>query len=283
VRISPINSDLDQWSSLQGDALLPLELSQKSKDRFLNHFKSLKTKLQIKGSFLVESANNFPADCGLASSASSFAALTQAAQELAIQQGQQRLEIQELAELSRQGSGSSARSFFEPWALWYSEGIRPLELPLGGLLHMVVVVEKSKKKVSSSEAHRRVSSSALYVGRRERAENRLAQLIQVFRDDPYRKDQWQEAFEICWAEFWDMHALFETSHPAFGYMEPGSLEVLTAIRKYWSEHNDGPLVTMDAGANVHFLFRPDQQDIAQQLKKEFLKKWMVFISGKEIT
>jgi len=123
----------------------------------------------------------------------------------------------------------------------------------GDLLHQVIVVNGEAKTVSSSEAHRRVVSSALFRGRVERAEERMTALISALETN-----RWSDAFEIAWAEFWDMHALFETSRPAFGYMTSGSMDVLTFVRdEFWEREGDGPLVTMDAGPNVHLLFRPD--------------------------
>jgi diphosphomevalonate decarboxylase len=80
---------------------------------------------------------------------------------------------------------------------------------------------------------------------------------------------WQRSFDLCWAEFWDMHALFETAEPPFSYMKPKSLEVLEFVSDYWSQKKDGPLVTMDAGANVHFLFRPDQEDVVLKFSEHF--------------
>ena len=56
-----------------------------------------------------------------------------------------------------------------------------------------------------------------------------------------------------------MHALFETSSPSFGYFEPQTLTLLNMAREYWLQNSDGPLVTMDAGPNVHLLWREDQQ------------------------
>jgi diphosphomevalonate decarboxylase len=291
VRLSPLASGVDEWRALEGDELLPLELTMKSKDRFLRHFSFLKEKLDLQGGFLIESANNFPSDCGLASSASSFAALSLAAYRMSLKMGGPEREIQEIADYSRQGSGSSIRSFYGPWALWHSEGARPLEFLGGELFHQVVVVESQKKKVSSSEAHRRVANSELFKGRIERAEKRLALLLESLKqlgaavrrppDDGASRSHWTDAFEICWAEFWDMHALFETSSPPFGYMESGSLDVLQKLRGIWSELGDGPLVTMDAGANVHLLYRPDQKNLAAQIKKDFSQKWVVFASRKE--
>lgn len=275
VRIT-LKEDLqsDQWAPLSREGLVAIELSEKSIQRFLKHFQNLKQEWGIQKFFLVESANNFPADCGLASSASSFAALTKAAVE-AFQKLAPREDIGlvEQAEYSRKGSGSSCRSFFGPFALWHKEGVRPLEFPIGSILHQVMVVESGKKHVSSSEAHRRVTHSPLFDGRPLRAEKRLAELFEAFRTN-----NWSNAFEICWTEFWDMHALFETCTPSFGYMEPGTMDVLREVRSLWREENDGPIVTMDAGANVHLLWRAEQKSKAIEFGNKMKTKYTVFAS-----
>lgn len=268
----------DVWSSLDAEGFTPLQLSESGSQRFLKHFAFLKQTLKIPGNYRILSANSFPSDCGLASSASSFAALTRAAVELGKQVSIERDWVESLteaehAELSRQGSGSSCRSFLSPFALWTERGVEPVNLPRPQWLHSVVIVESEKKDVSSSQAHKRVSESLLFKGRPERAEHRLEKLIEVLT-----LQQWAEAFEICWAEFWDMHALFETSQPSFGYMHPESLWVLNQIRQIWKMQKDGPLVTMDAGANVHLLYREDQVELSRLLHAEFSKQFSVISS-----
>lgn len=241
----------DSWEALPG--LEPITLNETGLKKFLAHFDRLKNLWEVPGHFLIRSANNFPADCGLASSASSFAALTKATYELArTVRPQLQVSDAELSRLSRMGSGSSCRSFFSPWAVWSAEGAKPVEINLE-LEHAVVIVAGGAKSVSSSQAHKRVPSSLLFSGRTQRAEQRLVKL-----EASLANKEWQECFEICWTEFWDMHALFETSQPAFGYMTPGSIEVLARMRGIWQTSGDGPLVTMDAGANVHLLLRKDQ-------------------------
>jgi diphosphomevalonate decarboxylase len=268
----------DRWEPLKAEGFEPLNLSEKASSRFLTHFQFLKRTLKIPGSYLVRSANTFPSDCGLASSASSFAALTRAAVELGKDASVEKewveaLTPSEQAELSRQGSGSSCRSFFSPFGLWTERGVEVLDLPRSRWLHSVVVVEAGKKEVSSSEAHRRVSESLLFQGRPDRAETRLARLMESLKSQ-----NWRESFEICWAEFWDMHALFETCEPAFGYMQPASLEVLKEIREGWRQEGDGPLVTMDAGANLHLLYREDQSQRARADRRRFSSRYKVISS-----
>lgn len=263
----------DIWQPLEEEAKTNLVLSDQGRIRFLKHFSNAKKKFGLKGRFIVRSANNFPSDCGLASSASSFAALTMATGELAKECGLEKPSAFDLAEVSRKGSGSSCRSFFGPWSLWSSSGVRPLELPLNKLLHAVVIVEANKKLVSSSEAHRRVITSPLFSGRPERAEARLAELLIAFRHQ-----DWEQIYQICWSEFWDMHALFETSKPAFGYFEPGTIQVLKLVREIWEAEKDGPVATMDAGANVHLLFRQDQLALREKIKGLLSPQFGYFVS-----
>jgi len=275
VRIT-LREDLseDQWQPLKDERLEALQMSEASVQRYLKHFKMLKDEWGMKKNFLIESGNNFPSDCGLASSASSFAALTKATvrifQELA---PRPEVGIIEMAEWSQKGSGYSCRSFFGPWTLWYKDGVRPLEFPLSSLLHQVIVVEGEKKEVSSSEAHKRVLSSDLFKGRPERAEKRLAELLYALG-----QEDWTAMYEVCWAEFMDMHSLFETAKPSFKYINPASEKVLSFVKNIWQTEGDGPLVTMDAGANVHFLWRRDQLQTAKNTAAELGQQFRIFSS-----
>ena len=264
VEVREFDEGQDDWKPLKLDGWNTLELSSAGKKRYLKHWNFLKQELDIKENFLIQSANNFPSDCGLASSASSFAALTMAARNLAVESGNHGLSDQDWANLSRQGSGSSCRSFFGPLVYWEKDEIYPFELNYDDWIHQVVVVDSDKKKISSSEAHQKVASSLLNIGRSERAKIRIDQ----FKEHLSNKN-WSGLFEVVWAEFWDMHALFETSQPSFGYMTSKSLTVLKDIHSYWRKEGDGPLVTMDAGANIHLLYRQDQASLA----KSWMTKW----------
>ncbi len=281
LTVDPAASE-DHWSPLTGDGLLKMEMSAKSISRFLQHFKNLKTAFGVSENFHIQSANNFPSDCGLASSASSFAALTRASFEMFAKMGNEKAQdstVIDQAAFSRQGSGSSCRSFFGPWALWFREGVRPLEFPMHHLLHQVIVVESGVKAVSSSEAHRRVTSSPLFGGRVERAERRLANLMELLRQGAETPENWRQSFKIIWDEFWDMHALFETSENAFGYMTEQTHLVLRYLENIWKTRGDGPWVTMDAGANVHVLYRMDQQELAKEIQNHWSPTLRVFSSG----
>ena len=256
----------DVWEPLNSPGAAPISLSTTAQARFLNHLARLKTHFNYTGFFIVRSSNNFPHSSGLASSASSFAALTRCAALALSELTQTALpSIETQARLSRQGSGSSCRSFFSPWALWDEETVTAVELPCMELIHEVIVVSQKEKDVSSSAAHQRIHTSPHYIGRSLRASENLRLLLEAFT----AKD-WLAAYQICWREFQDMHRLFSTCDQPFSYINDQSLAALDALRTFWQREGDGPLVTMDAGPNIHLLYRMDQAALAQQFKVEAL-------------
>ncbi len=103
-----------------------------------------------------------------------------------------KIDLAEQSRLSRQGSGSSCRSFFAPWSIWRGDGGEGAHIDLN-LDHAVVIVEDRPKEVSSSDAHVRVTSSRLFEGRKRRAEERLDQFVKALQSG-----EWKQAYEVCW-------------------------------------------------------------------------------------
>lgn len=235
-------------------------------DKFLNHLRYIKEIFGCKKHFLIKSENNFPHSSGIASSASSFAALTLCSIKAICEiQAISIPSLEEMSAISRKGSGSSCRSFFAPWALWKCESAKAIDLP--DLDHDLILVDSGVKKISSSEAHKRVTSSPLFAGRPQRAEARLEKLISFLR-----QDCWYETYKLCKEEFLDMHALFETSSPNFSYMTENTIALLNAIEEFWNQYGDGPVVTIDAGPNIHLLWRKNyQQDFKNNFRLLFLE------------
>lgn len=256
----------DFWEPLNIPEALKLDLSNEAQERFLRHLARIKAQVNYTGAFIVRSNNNFPHSSGLASSASSFAALTKCAC-LALSELTQTpiASIETQAQLSRAGSGSSCRSFFSPWALWEDENVKTIDLPYNQLIHQVIVISHAEKKVSSSEAHQRIRTSKLYATRSQRAEQNLKTLL-----DNFNSHDWTSAYQVCWREFQDLHALFSSCSSPFSYINDRSQAVLGHLQELWERGGDGPLVTMDAGPNIHILYRPDQTEMALKFKRDYL-------------
>lgn len=246
VELAPLGrGEADRWRPLPNCA----PLREESTKRFVEFFQRLKKENGVDQGFELRSGNNFPSDAGLASSASSFAALTRAAlTAFAELKGTDVPGVLAMARVSRTGSGSSCRSFFAPWCRWEGEDVREVKGALPPLVDLVAVMDEGFKKVSSSEAHRRVPTSPLFSGRVARASERLAKLEEALTAGNYRV-----VAEISWAELWDMHSLFHTAVPPFFYLAPATLSVLRWAEERWEKTGHGPITTIDAGPNVHCL------------------------------
>ncbi len=266
VKLEVLPGKKDIWEPLITPGGPEFQLSATGQKRFIEHLERMKSYFNYQGGFLIQSTNNFPHGSGLASSASSFAALTKCAALALSELTKKPLpSVDEQAQLSRLGSGSSCRSFYSPWALWKEDKVSAIELPYKKLLHEVIVISNKEKQVSSSEAHRRVKSSSAYSTRIERAEDNLKVLL-----DALKASDWNSAYVVCWKEFHDMHNLFSSCEQPFTYMTNETVNVLNILQDQWQKKGDGPIITMDAGPNVHLLYRPDQEELRRQFKSDYL-------------
>ncbi|MBA2648734.1 MAG: diphosphomevalonate decarboxylase [Legionella sp.] len=266
VKLEALTSQKDLWEPLIIPGGPDFRLPESAQRRFIEHLNRIKTVFSYEGGFLIQSSNNFPHSTGLASSASSFAALTKCAiLALCELTGQPIPSIDEQAQLSRLGSGSSCRSYYAPWALWQGKTVCPVDLPYKELIHQVVVVNSQEKEVSSKEAHKRVKSSVHYAGRIERAEANLKALLNALM-----AQNWSDAYQICWREFQDMHMLFNTCTDPFVYQTTSGQNLLKDLQDFWHVNKDGPIITMDAGPNIHLLYRMDQGSLAEQIRQMYL-------------
>jgi diphosphomevalonate decarboxylase len=54
-------------------------------------------------------------------------------------------------------------------------------------------------------------------------------------------------------------------------MNPSAEALLGYLLEFWDKKSDGPLVTMDAGPNIHLLFRKNQQALMQELELDLIR------------
>lgn len=209
----------------------------------------------------LRTANTFAASAGVASSASAFAALTLAAAARGARERGLEAPFWEryhaadpglrraLASVSREGSGSSCRSFEGPWVRW--SDARSEAVPVSGIppvAHFLLEVSAEAKAVGSTEAHARVRGSPLWSGRPGRADAREARIRIALGEG-----RWEDVARETWAEAWEMHSLFHTAVPPFSYWRPETLRILAAFGPVLAAERGSavPIVTLDAGPNVH--------------------------------
>jgi diphosphomevalonate decarboxylase len=219
----------------------------------------------------VESANNFPSDAGIASSAAAFAALTVAgAAALGLDLDEQALSLL----TRRSGSGSACRSVpggyvewhipdgpFDP-PLWdresYATSLAPPEH--WSLADVVAVVDAAAKKIGSAENHRLAATSAFFAARLAELPARIA----VVRAAIAARDlaALGEAME---ADAVSMHVVCMTSRPPSFYWNSGTMEVIHAVRG-WRGEGLQAYFTIDAGSNVHVICAaPDRAEVERRL------------------
>ena len=207
------------------------------------------------------SSNSFPTGCGIASSASGFAALTLCAlgalckatslEDLA----HKGFDAAELARLARLGSGSACRSIHGGFVHWQAgenpqrQRVVPLHdadhWPLGDL---IVILESTAKSLSSTQGHRLAATSPLFAGRLRAINTRLAAMREAIgmRDISRLGPLIEE-------EALEMHAVIESSLPGFSYLSPATHEFLQWFHGVRRSAALAAYFTMDAGANVHII------------------------------
>src|SRR5262249_53245236 len=144
--------------------------------RVSTHLDVLRQRLNMNQRARVESANNFPMGTGIASSASSFAALTVAG----VAAAGVSLTERELTTLARLGSGSASRSIPAGFVEWhagttheesFAESIAAPDY--WDLVDVVAIVSDAHKVVSSGEGHQIAKTSDLQAARVAGAGERL--------------------------------------------------------------------------------------------------------------
>ncbi len=232
--------------------------------KVFRHLDYLKNYLGAKSYLLIESQNSFPADCGIASSASGIAALTIAA--CASWLGKSSFEeldkagfsTKALAQLARQGSGSACRSFFGGFVTWHKgpswdrqSFTQDFTANHWRLDDTVVMVSAEEKAISSSLAHELAWSSLLFEPRLASLEERLGKISKAIATCNLTS-----LGELLEQEALEMHAVIMTGKSRVSYLTPKSVEILAWLRYWRKEENLACYFTIDAGPNIHILSEP---------------------------
>jgi diphosphomevalonate decarboxylase len=211
----------------------------------------------------VHSRANFPLAAGLASSASSFAALTVA---LAAAFGQD-LSRQQLANLARQGSGSAARSVFgglvhlrcDPLDSQLPTPIEPLAQPTDWPLQVVVAtLSRREKAVGSTEGMERSRlTSPYYAAWVDSQPVDIAKARQAIA----RRD-FAALAEVAEHSCLKMHALAHSALPPILYWAPGTwagMQKITELRAAGVP----TFFTVDAGPQLKAFCLPSAVEVVR--------------------
>ena len=196
----------------------------------------------------VHSESNFPPACGIASSASGFAALVRAAAKLL---GGRDANWQQ--QWARLGSGSAVRSIPEGSLVsWTGRTAQahPDELHLE---HALVVFDPMPKRVSSSDGHARARTSMFHDVRCALTHTATADVISAFARGDFAAVRAITEYDAL-----AMHTVAATSSPPLHYVHDWSF--VDAFVRFRTERRLEAMYTIDAGANVHLLFTRTARD-----------------------
>lgn len=242
-----------------------LQETQRVKD-VLKHFRD--------DQVVIKSKNNFPTASGLASSASGFAALTVGLNKFY----DANYTLQELATLTRVGSGSSCRSLVDGFAIWHRNGtLESITNPFQNLMMIVVLISEDKKAISSREAMKITKETAPTYASWTQASEEDFQNIRI----AINEKQLDRVGQIMEMNSQRLHQVMKDSIPSIIYQQTSSIEVLNLVKKARTKGLIG-YTTMDAGPNVKILIQQHQlEDWKQLLKANISYRFLVSrIGGK---
>ena len=235
----------------------------------------------------IKSKNSFPHSSGIASSASSMAALSLCLMDLEQQLFPEMTSLyfhQKASFLARLGSGSASRSIQGPVTLW---GINEIQntssdlyaTPFGDSLHPVfktyqdtiLLIDKGTKQVSSTTGHNLMQAHPFAENRFLQATNHLSSLVSVMKSG-----ELDDFIRIVELEALSLHAMMMTSSPYFILMQPNTLAVTKKVWTYRESTSIPLCFTLDAGANIHLLYPKEYKDVIL----EFINKELAFFCEK---
>jgi len=223
---------------------------------------------------VIRSKNNFPTASGLASSASGFAALTVGLNA----HFQSHYTLQELATLTRIGSGSSCRSLVDDFAIWEKNGsLRTVKNPFQDLRMVVVLISEAKKSISSRDAMQVTMDTAKDYGAWVKASDEDFHGITAAID----KKDFMAMGLIMEKNSQRLHQIMQQANPPIIYQQPESLKVIQMVVEARLKGLIG-FTTMDAGPNVKILIQgKDLPAWEKQLKAKIKSRYLISrIGGK---
>lgn len=233
--------------------------------------------------FEINSSNSFPHSTGIASSASSMAALA-----LCLTQIENDLDgglfpsafFEKASMIARLGSGSACRSIFPYLSVWGKHTAIPFSsneygIPYHDAVHSIfksykdaiLIVSSDEKSVSSRAGHALMDNNPFAESRYQQANSHLAQLV------GYLKDGNLEKFgKIVENEALTLHALMMCSTPSYMLMQPNTLKIIDLIKTYRTEKDVPLYFTLDAGPNVHLLYpKENAEEVEAFIEKSLVQ------------
>jgi diphosphomevalonate decarboxylase len=226
------------------------------------------------GKYTIDTSNSFPHSSGIASSASGMSALSLCICDIAKEKGLlTEADFKQTASiLARLGSGSASRSIYGPMGQWgehsdYAGSSDEYAIPYSDIHSVftdycdtILLVHRGQKTVSSTVGHGLLDNNPYAPARFAQAQENMTTMKAVLKSGDL------DAFiALVESEALTLHSLMMSSTPYFILMKPNTLKIIEAI---WAKRESEGVnakwcFTLDAGANVHFLYPQADKAAAQ--------------------
>jgi len=232
----------------------------------------------------IESKNTFPHSAGIASSAAGMSSLALCLNTINYNLAGKDLRsdnfLKEVSDLSRQASGSAARSVYGGFVSWgktdhlqgssnYHASALPFEVHKNftNLCDTILITYAGKKSLSSSEGHDLMKGHPFSNARFVQANEHILNIVQALKDG-----DWERFISITELEAMTLHALIMSSVPAHTLLKPATLTIIEKIRLFREQHQLPVCFTLDAGPNVHMIYPEEiKEKILALIEKELLE------------
>ncbi|MXZ44544.1 MAG: diphosphomevalonate decarboxylase [Gammaproteobacteria bacterium] len=201
----------------------------------------------------IDSSNNFPTNCGFASSSSGFAAMAVGINELC----RLDLNLVSLARVTRFGSASAVRSLLSGYVTMHpdTEECAPVQLvaPEYWELSVVAAVTSTEPKPTSSTSGmaRTVATSPFF----EKWVDSTSDDFERCKQAIHRRN-FDLLAEISEANCYRMHALMMSTDPPLRYWSAGTMNAIDTIERL--RHDRVPVFfTSDAGPQIKAICPPE--------------------------
>lgn len=238
---------------------------QKAAIRVIKHLDRIRNLAKTKRHAKVVSVNSFPANTGLSSSSSAFAALTLAG----IKASGISLSEKDLSILARLASGSACRSIPDGFVEWlegntsntsYAVSVYPSDY--WDIADVVAVVSTESKEVSSTEGQKYVYTSPFFPTRLLKMKDKINKMKKILNDKNFT-----EFGDLLEAEALELHAVMLTSTPPLIYWTQGTLAIMKQVKK-WRLMKLPVYFTINTGQDIHlFCKKENEKKLIAELKK----------------
>jgi diphosphomevalonate decarboxylase len=229
----------------------------------------------------IESVNSFPHSSGIASSASSMSALALCFVTMERQLFETQVSpgnfMQKASFLSRLASGSACRSVYGGLSVWgydplvegsTDEAAIPLPVQvtgdLGQLGDAVLIVSSQPKSVTSSAGHELMKDHPFAATRYEQARKHLKEVIQAIVSNDEEK-----FIRIVENEALALHSMMLSSGNGFTLLTENTWNIIEKVREYRKKKGVFMAFTLDAGPNVHLIYKlSDRNTVTEFIKNE---------------